>query len=202
MRKRTIALLVLLAALAGAAVSQAWLFPVQRATAENIISYGSLTMELHEMDQDGQDVSAAPTLRLTQTPFQTVTRTITVENKCQEDMYLRMRLSIGGTSADGEAFTLMNGDGADAEVTYAANESGGWQDGGDGWYYYSTELTPGITTEPLLKEDKLEFQTNQIARTHSNELLTLSVEVQAVQSKHNGTDARFAQGWPEEVSKP
>ncbi len=197
MRKRTIALLGLLAALAGAAVSRAYLFTVRQATAENVITFGSLQMRLRETDEKGADVTGDPTLHLSFIPSQEVTRVITVENVCQEGMFLRMRLSISGTSAGGEEFTL-----SDAEAEYAANTSGGWLAGGDGWYYYEEVLTPGAVTGSLLRDDLLLFHTDEIIRTHPNELLTLSVEVQAVQSKHNGTDVRAAQGWPEEVGNP
>jgi len=202
MRKRTIAVLIVLAALAGAAVSRAYLFSLGRITAENIITYGSLEMALREVDGAGNPVSMkdGSTLRLTGTPSQAVTRVITVENVCQEPMYLRMRLSIGGTSADGKTFTL-----SDEEAAYAANAAGGWLVQEDGWYYYAAILEPGQATAPLLEADRLLFHTDRIAKTHPNEALTLSVEVQAVQSVHNPegkADVLAAQGWPKEVKGP
>jgi len=205
MRKRTVALLLLLAALAGAAVSQAYLFALRQVTAENVITYGSLQMKLHETDGNGNEVSmkgdAILRLDAAQSP-QTVKREITVENICQENMYLRMRLSIGGTSADGKTFML-----SDEEVTCAVNTAGGWKRApkDDGWYYYAHILTPGSATAHLLADNELVFNTAKIAQTHPNRPLSLSVEVQAVQSVHNPegkTDVFAAQGWPEEVSKP
>ncbi len=200
MRKRTVALLVILAALMGLAVSQAVLSMAGRIRTDNVITYGSLKMCLHETDEKGREVamSGGEALRLrAKSGAQPVTRVITAENICDESMYLRMRLSIGGTSADGKTFML-----SEEEVQYAANEAGGWEPGGDGWYYYNAVLAPGGSTGSLLAQDKLVFDTDVIARTHPNEALSLSVEVQAVQSKHNGPDARSAQGWPEEVAKP
>ncbi len=199
MRKRTIALLLVLAALAGVAVSRAYLFAAGRVATENIITYGTLTMKLHETDGNGDPVSmnGSPILRLTGAPRETVRRKITVENTCDEEMYLRMRLSIGGTSDDGKTFML-----SEQEVECAANAAGGWQTGGDGWYYYTAVLMRRSITEPLLKDNQLLFYTDEIAKTHPNRELTLSVEVQAVQSKNNGADALHAQGWPEEASKP
>ncbi len=202
MRQRTLALLVILAALAGAAVSQAYLFTVSRVSTENVITYGSLKMKLHETEPGAGEaevpVAADAVLRLdAERSPQTVTRKITVENICEENMYLRMRLSIGGTSADGKTFML-----SDREAEFAANASGGWQTGGDGWYYYNAALAPSAVTASLLKEDQLLFHTDVIAKTYPNQPLSLAVEVQAVQSKNNGADARSAQGWPEEVSKP
>ncbi len=200
MRKRTVALLVILAALMGLAVSQAVLSMAGRIRTDNVITYGSLKMRLHETDEAGREVamSGGEALRLrSKSGAQPVTRVITAENICDETMYLRMRLSIGGTSADGKTFML-----SEEEVAYAANETGGWEAGGDGWYYYHAVLAPGGSTAPLLAEDKLTFQTDVIAETHPNEALSLSVDVQAVQSKNNGPDARSAQGWPEEVAKP
>ncbi len=200
MRKRTVVLLVLLAALSGFAVSQAYLFTMNRITAENVITYGSLKMRLIETDENGRDVpmTGDSVLRLdaARSP-QTVIRKITVKNICKENMYLRMRLSIGGTSADGKTFML-----SAEEVKYAANAADGGQDGGDGWFYYNAVLAPEALTAPLLKEDQLLFYTDKIAQTHPNKPLSLAVEVQAVQSKNNGTNARSAQGWPQEVSKP
>ncbi len=200
MRKRTVVLLVLLAALMGLAVSQAALSIAGRISTDNVITYGSLKMRLHETDENGREIpmTGGEALRLrAKSGPRSVTRIITAENICDENMYLRMRLSIGGTSADGKTFML-----SEEEVEYAANASGGWQAGGDGWYYYADALPPGSSTAPLLAEDKLVFQTDVIARTHPNEALSLSVEVQAVQSKNNSPDARSAQGWPEEVAKP
>lgn len=200
MRKRTVAVLVILAALMGLAVSQAVLSIAGRIRTDNVITYGSLKMRLHETDENGDEVaiSGGEALRLrAKSGKQPVTRVITAENICDEPMYLRMRLSIGGTSADGETFML-----SEEEVQYAANESGGWQAGGDGWYYYAHVLTPGGATGSLLAGNELVFDTDVIAGTHPNEPLSLSVEVQAVQSKNNGPDALSAQGWPEEVAKP
>ncbi len=200
MRKRTVALLVILAALMGLAVSQAVLSMAGRIRTDNVITYGSLKMRLHETDEAGREVAMAggEALRLrSKSGPQPVTRIITAENICDETMYLRMRLSIGGTSADGKTFML-----SEDEVQYAANASGGWEAGGDGWYYYHAVLAPGGVTAPLLAEDKLVFDTDVIAQTHPNEALSLSVDVQAVQSKNNGPDARSAQGWPEEVTEP
>ncbi len=200
MRKRTVALLVILAALVGLAVSQAALSMAGRIRTDNVITYGSLKMRLHETDGNGREVamSGGEALRLrSKSGAQPVTRVITAENICDETLYLRMRLSISGTSEDGKTFML-----SEEEVQYAANETGGWEPGGDGWYYYHAVLAPGGVTGSLLAEDKLVFDTDVIARTHPNEALSLSVDVQAVQSKNNGPDARSAQGWPEEVAKP
>ncbi len=201
MRKRTVALLVILAALMGLAVSQAVLSMAGRIRTDNVITYGSLKMRLHETDEAGREVamSGGEALRLrSKSGAQPVTRVITAENICEESMYLRMRLSIsGGASEDGKTFML-----SEEEVQYAANETGGWEPGGDGWYYYHDVLAPGGVTGSLLAEDKLVFDTDVIAQTHPNMPLSLSVEVQAVQSKNNGPDARSAQGWPEEVAKP
>ncbi len=202
MRKRIIALFFVLAVLAGAAVSQAYLYVFGRIDTENVITYGSLKMKLHETEPGVGEaevpVAADAVLRLdAERSPQTVTRKITVENICEENMYLRMRLSIGGTSADGKTFML-----SDEEVEYAANTAEGWEAGGDGWYYYNAALAPRGFTASLLKDDQLLFHTDAIALTHPNKPLSLSVEVQAVQSANNGAAARSAKGWPEEVSEP
>ncbi len=202
MRKRTVALLVILAALMGLAVSQAVLSMAGRIRTDNVITYGSLKMRLHETDENGDEVamSGGEALRLrAKSGAQAVTRVSTAENICDETLYLRMRLSIGGTSADGKTFML-----SDEEVTYTVN-AGGWQVGGDGWYYYYMALTPGQTTASLLAEDRLLFHTDVIAGNHPYRPLSLSVEVQAVQSAHNPegrTDVFAAQGWPKEVAEP
>lgn len=200
MRKRTIILTVILAALALTVAARASLFALGRVSTENVISYGSLKMELKQTDGTNDvPLTGAPVLRLTATPSQGVKRVITVKNVCGQDMYVRMRLSIGGTAADGETFAL-----SEDEVTYAANENGGWQarPAEDGWYYYTAALRPGETTQPLLRGDEIVFHTEAIARAYPSEPVSLSVEVQAVQSAHNpedGSGVFAAQGWPEEV---
>ncbi len=207
MRRRTIALFLLLAALAGAAVSRAYLYAAGRAATENVITYGRLKMRLNETEPgaDGTEapVEADAVLRLTGTSEQTVRRKITVTNICKEEMYLRARLSVSAISDDGKIFALLP-----AEASWSVNSvdgpDGGWRPSAedDGWYYYTRPLGYDNTTSSLLADDRLVFHTGEIAKTYPQQELTLSVEVQAVQTKNNGADVWSAQGWPEEASKP
>ncbi len=204
MRKRVVALLFALAALTGLAVSQAFSAALPGLRTDNIITYGSLKMELLQLDEDGRKVplSGDGAVRLIASAGETpVVREISVKNICDQPMYLRVKLSVTGRDQEGNAVAL---DQNKARYTVQADWAARVPD--DGWYYYKAPLRPDETTTSLLTDDTVTFiDTKALAQAHPGLTLHLAAQVQAVQSVHNPEDVEDvfqAQGWPEEGREP
>lgn len=65
----------------------------------------------------------------------------------------------------------------------------------DGYWYYDKILNPGETTEELFTE--ISF-TDDITDRYQGHELNVYIVAEGTQSKHNGSTALDAQGWPEE----
>ncbi len=203
MRKRTVALFVLLAALVGLAVSQVFSYTLAQQHTENIITYGSLKMELLQLDEDGQSIPLHDdeAVRLIADAGETpVYRDISVKNICDQPMYLRLKLSVTGQDQAGNTFSLNN-----TQARYTVQS--GWlsRPRDDGWYYYEEPLQPHQLTKSLLTGNTVTFlDTKALAKEHPGLTLHIEAQVQAVQSVHNPEegDVFAAQGWPEEVTEP
>lgn len=202
MRKRTVALFVILAALVGLAVSQVSYTMAQKTT-ENVITYGSLKMELLQLDEEGQRIPLRGdnAVRLIADEGETpVFRDISVKNICDQPMYLRLKLSVTGQDQAGSTFSL---DETHAQYTLQP----GWtsRETDDGWYYYEEPLQPHQLTKSLLTGNTVIFlDTKALAKEHPGLTLHIAAQVQAVQSVHNPEEGTVfdAQGWPEEVTEP
>ena len=64
----------------------------------------------------------------------------------------------------------------------------------DGYWYYNKELASGESTEPLFYGIRA---SEEAGNESAGEELTLNIDAQATQVKHNGSTALEAKGWPE-----
>ena len=69
----------------------------------------------------------------------------------------------------------------------------------DGWYYYRQVLAPGETTPEVFSH--VEIVGAKVDNSYIGKTLTLTVDLQAVQSENNpvpGNETFRAAGWPKE----
>ncbi len=202
MRKRTVALFIILAALVGLAVSQVFSYTLAQQRTDNVITYGSLKMELLQLGEDGRNIPlhGDEAIRLIASEGETpVFRDISVKNICDQPMYLRVKLSVTGQDQAGNTFSLNK-----TQAQYTVQP--GWLSRArdDGWYYYEQPLQPHQLTKSLLTDNTVTFlDTKSLAKEHPGLTLHIAAQVQAVQSVHNPEEGGVfdAQGWPEEVTE-
>lgn len=168
-------------------------FLTKQKETDNIITFGNVRLQLHEttLDQNNQEVAFDENAQADITHNNTLSRIVRVENVGSQPIYLRVALSMSGTSEEGTTFQ------ADDYVSYALNDEDWTYNDEDGWYYYNTELAPDITSEELMTE-VIFTNINEITSKYPGSEFKLNIDAQGVQSKNNGSDVTKAQGWPEE----
>lgn len=158
-------------------------------TAHNVITSGGVDIVLEEwMDEDCTTPyptdKAVPVM-----PGQSITKIVTVKNE-DADAYVRAQFHITVLDADGDKISPDN---LDKAIVIECSED--WEQGEDGWYYYSQPLEVGQVTPPLFSE--VVFDGPNMTNEYQNCTVTVDVIAQAVQVANNGETWREAQGWPE-----
>ncbi len=157
-------------------------------TADNIISFGRLKIEImnHTVDENGEEVSV--TTEEEKLTGNKVSRIVKIKNVCRHPMYVRVKIEFKGEDNQGK-FP------AEEYVSFE-DPSGEWLKQ-DGWYYYRERLEPEQETGNLLEE--LYFDLDRLMTDHAGRKIDFSVSAQAVQSENNGMTAETAGGWPQEA---
>lgn len=150
-------------------------------TAYNVITTGAMEMKLVEETTGGKPwpkdgvSGVTPGMQVDKIPY--------VTNEGTVDFYTRARVSvkvIGENKQElSDQYVSMNYNTAD------------WTER-DGYYYFNGAVKPGEKTSPLFTVvtfDKL------MGNEYMNARVEVNVEVEAVQSRNNGTDALTATGW-------
>lgn len=162
---------------------------VANETAHNVISTGGVDVELVEFatNENGEVVPFNNLENLL--PGETVSKIPQVKNLGQAPAYVRAKVNLTATLADGAVVEVPDGL---IEANYN-NEK--WVMDEDGYFYYDEILDGAAITEKL-------FDTVTIAPELSNiykdATFTMIVATEAVQAANNGTSALTATGWPEE----
>lgn len=202
--KKCILTLVLIALVAGCAVLATRAYTVRTTTADNIITFGSVRIQVLETELVNgveQEVPDGHSARVISSPYSRIVRVANVGN---DDCYVRVKLQMtyedaGGTSTDVTDQTTFSATGTE------------WTMGPDGYWYYGKVLTPsdkdsttGVedhdTSAPVV--ETVELPRDLVANGNKGDSFTLSVQVQAVQAEHQGEAAAeqgaiAATGWPE-----
>ena len=145
----------------------------------NIITTGSVEIELIETDENGdpfEDIEGA-------VPGVSYGKVVTVKNTGAGAAYVRMLVSVSVTMADGTQ--------GDVSLISLDINTADWELK-DGYYYYKSALAPGGETAPLLSEVSI---SGSMGNDYQNCTINIDVSAQAVQSANNG-DPLTAQGWP------
>ena len=183
MKKRMLTAALALCCLAVLATGTLAYFTAEE-TAQNVITMGSLKMELvelNEKDEPWEDVeNIVPGMEVTKKAF--------VKNTGTVDFYTRVKITKTFVPAPGEEKPELN----TKLVRLDINEK--YKLGEDGFYYYTESVKPGEETEPLFTT--VTFST-EMGNEYQNVKVKIDLDAQAVQSRNNGDSATKATGWPE-----
>lgn len=183
-RKRALCLALIICALALVATGTYAYFAAEK-TAYNVITTGSLHMELVEETTGGKPWPEEGIKNVM--PGTAVDKTVYVENEGSVAFYVRIGLEQQITAGPGVEAEL-----SFEHITLDLNEEA-WVEQ-DGYYYYHRALEPGEKTEPLFT--KVTFEP-EMGNEYMNATVEVYVLAQAVQSANNGDSPLAAQGWSE-----
>ena len=184
MKKRMLTAALALCCLAVLATGTLAYFTAEE-TAKNVITMGSLKMELVELNEEGKPWTNVENI----VPGMEVTKKAYVENNGSVDFYTRVKITKSFLPAQGEELPQLDTDLVELDL----NEKY-WERGEDGFYYYREPVAPDEETEPLFT--KVTFSTD-MGNEYQNVQVIIDLEAQAVQSRNNGERALEATGWPE-----
>lgn len=185
MKKRMLTAALALCCLAVLATGTLAYFTAEE-TAQNVITMGSLKMELVELDEKDEPWEDVENI----VPGMEVTKKAYVENTGTVDFYTRVKITKTFVPAQGEELPELNTE----LVRLDINEKYWKLDEGDFYYYYKKPVAPGEKTEPLFTT--VTFST-EMGNEYQNVKVIIDLDAQAVQSRNNGESALEATGWPE-----
>ena len=183
MKKRMLTAALALCCLAVLATGTLAYFTAEE-TAQNVITMGSLKMELVELNEEGEPWEDVEDI----VPGMEVTKKAYVENNGSVDFYTRVMITKRYVNEQGEKLPELN----TGLVELDLGED--WKLGEDGFYYYEESVKPGEETEPLFTT--VTFST-KMGNEYHNVKVIIDLDAQAVQSRNNGESATKATGWPE-----
>ena len=171
--KKRILILALAAILVGCAIGGTMAYYTNQATATNVITSGSIDVELHEWADKKNQVPFEDVEGIM--PGEAVTKIVEVENTGLNDAWIRVRVT---TTAEGENVP----DPLPEPLPITMDIGDKWTEK-DGWYYYGEKLAPTGVTQPL-------FTTVSFADGMGNDWQSASfmidITVQATQVANNG----------------
>ena len=185
MKKKLCVIALLVICLAIAAYGTSAYFTHEQ-TATNVITFGSIKVELQEWSDTGNGLIPFEDIDGVQ-PGTEVSKIVQVKNIGGQAAWIRV-------SADK---TIHLAEGVDGEVdlsliSYDLNTDF-WTEK-DGFYYYNAILQPNEVTEPLFT--KVIFSAT-MSNMYQNSKAVIDVTAQATQVANNGTSALDAAGWPD-----
>ena len=156
-------------------------------SAENVITTGNVKIALEELSltDDGELIPFDGAYDVM--PGEDVSKIVQVKNTGSQDAWIRISVD--------KAITLADGITEEADIsliTYGVNTDS-WTEK-DGFYYYSSALKAGETTEPLFKE--VHFSA-EMGNMYQSSTAVIIVTAQATQVKNNGATVLEAAGWPD-----
>ena len=146
---------------------------------ENVVTAGSVKVEIHEKMANGEDF---PKDGVNVLPGDTVSKIATFENVGTHPMYLRVKLTKGVNDESLSAEDCLIMDINTKDWTYK-----------DGYYYYNTVLESGKVTPALMTEVHIDGWA--VDNAYLGKKFTLDVTAEAVQSEYNGATVWEATGW-------
>lgn len=163
-------------------------------TAHNVITTGSVGIQLVEKTVSDDTLVDFPEEGLTGImPGTSASKIVSVKNTGSATAWIRVKVEMTITGADGAALptVLENGSEKIPVITFTADES--WTLAEDGYYYYSSPVDAGDTTATLFEE--VHFAP-EMGNEYQNCTANLIISAQAVQTANNGATVMDAQGWP------
>ena len=192
MKRKLLLLSVMVICIAIAAVGTLAFFNSD-AIAHNVITTGSVDIELHEY-ADAEKTKPFEDLSGVM-PGMTVTKIAEVKNTGASAAWVRVKLTPAIELADAvlpDGFTVNTG------LVKPDVNTADWTEGEDGYFYYKEALKPGETTAPVLNSVTFDVA---MGNEYQGATATVTVTAQAVQTANNGTSAQTASGWPADGTK-
>lgn len=157
------------------------------ARATNVITTGTISIQLNDSIAGGTEKENGYTISGVM-PGQPVEKIVSVTNTGTSPAWLRVKLDISVTGANGKPLDLTFGDKQDV-LTFTTGD--GWFYH-DGYYYYSAPVAEKTSTADFFakKDGQPTLMLNpQLPNDYQGCTVTVAVQAQAVQVKNNDTDA-------------
>jgi len=183
--KKRILILALAAVIVGCSIGGTMAYYTNQNTATNVITSGSIDVELLEWADEAREVPFADVEGIM--PGEDVTKIVEVKNTGLNAAWIRIQLT---QNATGENVP----DPLPEQLPITMDIGDKWTEK-DGWYYYADALAPGDVSQPL-------FTTVSFPNTMDNEWqsaeFSIAVALQATQVANNGDSAleAAAASWP------
>lgn len=184
MKKKLCVIALLVICLATAAYGTSAYFTHEQ-TATNVITTGSIQVELQEWSDTGNNLVPFENVEGV-LPGTEISKIVQVKNTGGQAAWVRVSADKDIQLAEG-----VNGEVDLSLVSYDLNTEF-WTEK-DGFYYYSTILQPNGVTEPLFT--KVVFSAT-MSNMYQNSKAVIQIDAQATQVANNGTCALDAAGWP------
>ena len=180
-----------LCVIAIALVAQTVSFNARSTRADNIVTFGAVTIQTVETAKDahGQEVAVPEVEQMSESA--PASRIVRVKNVGEEPAFVRVKLSVRAEGAQGGAVP------ADDLATYVFDDAR-WVEQ-DGWYYFDAPLAPGDTTGALITG--ISFDVRAVQERTDMGKVHLDIVSQGVQVRNNAASAFDAEGWPEEAGR-
>lgn len=156
-------------------------------TAKNVITAGTVNIELHEETADGQPFPEDGIHNVM--PSQVVDKVVFVENTGENQAWVRVKVEKKLVRSDQSE----DKNAAEQYIELDFNDSE-WAVH-DGWFYYKDKIDPGKNTENLFT--RVAFS-GDMGNEYKDSTVFINVAAQAVQCANNGESVMDAAGWPAE----
>ena len=158
-------------------------------TATNVITSGSINIELKEMAIPEEGGALVPFQDKTGVmPGAQISKIVSIKNIGGQSAYVRIKLDKAITLAEG-----ITGEVDLSLVTMDINTVD-WTEK-EGYYYYNTPLEAGDETEPLFNTVSFD---KGMSNMYQESKAEIKVNAQATQVANNGDNVFSALGWPED----
>ena len=178
--------------LAIALVLQTISFSVRSTKANNVVTFGSISIQTIETSKgpDGQEVAVPSIDQMSESA--PASRIVCVKNVGKEPAYVRVKLALRAQDPQGTEV-----DASSLKATYTF-EDPQWVEK-DGWYYFKKPLAQDEMTGALITA--VQFDVRAAQELTNNGLVHLDIVTQGVQVKNNAESVFDAEGWPEEADR-
>lgn len=189
--KKKILLVSALAVLFAVAVSGTLAYFTADEVAHNIITSGSVEIDLVEKTQlpDGTLADFPQEGISGIMPGTVVSKIVSVANTGLSEAWIRVKIEAKIVGADGKELSGKLSDGSSV-MSFEISEN--WVEK-DGYYYYKNPVAPGKNTDELMKEVTFDLL---MGNEYQNCTANLIVSAEAVQTANNGETVFEAVGWP------
>lgn len=155
-------------------------------TATNVITTGSIKIELVETAVDGNGERVPFENVINALPASEVSKIVEVKNTGESTAYIRVKVDKTIELAEGREGQI------DLSLVSFDLNTAYWTEK-DGYYYYSEAVAPDELTKPLFT--KVIFD-KRMDNLYQKSTVTILVDAQATQTANNGANALEAAGWP------